>query len=160
MVESHEVVRRTLLISALKGGAAGVAVGIVALLIFLAASDCRTDATGRLISAAPGWECLGVAIMALGGALLMAPLLSWVALRLLRLEYAFAVAVCGTLATLLLVLTAPVAGPAFVPPAMVAGAVVGYGGAAVALSPQNSPWVKGMFVAGLCLFVVFLVRLF
>jgi hypothetical protein len=120
------------------------------LLLFWRASDCQGD----------GWECLDQAIMAFVGALLLAPALSWIVLRLLRVKWAFAVAVCGTLTALLLV--AAVSAPsmsAAIPLMVLVVMAAGYGASAVALSQGTSPWVKWVYVAALLLFVIIVLQL-
>jgi hypothetical protein len=134
----------------LKGGAAGGAVAVTTLLIIWWASSCQGD----------GWECLEQAAMALFGALLLAPVLSWIVLRLLHVKWAFAVAVSGTLTTLLLVTAVPAPSTfAAIPLMVLVVTAAGYAASAVALSRATSPWVKWMYVAGLLLFVIIVLQL-
>jgi hypothetical protein len=140
------ITRRGLIVVGAKGAAAGLVVALATLLIMRAAYDCHGDS----------WECLGVALKALSGALLLAPVLAWIVLWALRIEWAFAVAMCGTLITLLLNVVAPVplSSPTIVLPMMVAMAAIGYGTSAVTLSTLPKPWLRGIHVTGLALFVI------
>jgi hypothetical protein len=138
--------KATLVVAADPEPAAGVAVGVSTSLFFWAALTCQGD----------GWECLFFGLRAMAYAMLLAPVLSWVVLWLLRVERSYAVAACGTLTTLVLlvVVPAPFLPPVLAVPMLLVLCAAGYGGTALALSRLTPPWLTWMYVVGLALFLV------
>jgi hypothetical protein len=139
-----ETRRRSIAILCLKGGAAGVTVGVAALLLLLwARSRCE------------GLECLWILLVTLAFVLLLAPVLAWVILRLLRVERALGVALGGTVTTYFLSAVGPasVVSPVLAVTMLLALAAAGYGGSAVVLSRWTPRWAKWMYATVLALYV-------
>lgn len=120
---------RVVLIDGARGALVGAVVGVAVWLIAAGAYDCRR----------PGLGCVPVALAAIGGALLVAGLVSWLLFFALRATSPHAMALAGTGATVLVVVVAGGDSPRD-PVSMAGLAAAGYAAVGLTLS-AGSPVV-------------------
>lgn len=125
------------MIDGLRGGLVGIVVGVAVSLIVAGAFDCQKAGLG----------CVPVALAAIGGALLVAALLSWLLFVALRATSPHVLALAGSVTTLLIAVV--VGGDSPREPVSMAGlAAAGYAAAGLTFSAA-SPVVLRVVAGGL-----------
>lgn len=132
--------------SAIAGAVAGAAVGVVVLWIGSTVVNCDGD----------GGTCLRRGFLGLASLVVLAPAVAWVVLRLFRVESAFAVAICGTVASQVLgsVARLSLTGPPVYAVVLAALMMIGYGASAALLAFAPPPVLRVLTFVGAFLFIV------